>query len=163
MSLGTKYLIGLGCVLVLLSAAGCRTPTVGPDDMLDPRDIPIGHRFENGTRVKDANLVPVLFAYDSYSVSPAERHKLVVASEYLRSNRAMTVVLEGNCDERGSREYNMSLGERRAIAVRNYLLGLGVPNSRMQTKSYGEEMPADTRHNEQAWRKNRRVAFAVYE
>jgi peptidoglycan-associated lipoprotein len=72
------------------------------------------------------------------------------------------VIIEGHGDERGSREYNLALGERRALAIRDYLISLGVDPSIIQTKSLGEEMPAATGHDESAWRMNRRGVFAIY-
>jgi len=69
-------------------------------------------------------------------------------------------VVEGHCDERGTQEYNMALGERRALAVRDYLINLGVPGQNLLTISYGEERPVDPGHNEAAWAKNRRAEFS---
>ena len=73
------------------------------------------------------------------------------------------VIVEGNCDERGSNEYNLSLGELRAISIRDYLVTLGIDAQRIQSKSYGEEKPAVTGHDEGAWSKNRRGEFAVFQ
>ncbi|NIS71529.1 MAG: OmpA family protein, partial [Proteobacteria bacterium] len=69
--------------------------------------------------------------------------------------------IEGHCDERGTNEYNLALGERRAMSARNYLMSLGIPRNRLSTISYGEEMPVDSQHNEDAWAKNRRGHFVV--
>ena len=80
----------------------------------------------------------------------------------LRSNAQAGVIVEGHCDERGSREYNLALGERRALAVRAYLIGLGLDPARVQTKSMGEEQPAVFGHDESAWSKNRRVEFILF-
>ena len=73
------------------------------------------------------------------------------------------VLVEGNCDERGSNEYNMTLGENRAIIVRNYLVQNGIDGSRIQTRSYGEERPAAEGHDESAWALNRRAEFGIYD
>ena len=73
------------------------------------------------------------------------------------------VIVEGNCDERGSNEYNLSLGDLRAIAIRDYLVTLGIDAKRIQSKSYGEEKPAVSGHGEGAWSKNRRGEFAVFQ
>jgi peptidoglycan-associated lipoprotein len=72
------------------------------------------------------------------------------------------VVIEGHCDERGSREYNLALGERRALAVRAYLVGLGIDATRLQTKSYGEEQPVAMGHDESSWSRNRRAEFVLF-
>jgi len=106
---------------------------------------------------------PVYFDYDSFRVNDAELAKIQAVATKLRSARSIVCVTEGHCDERGSREYNMSLGEHRALAIRASLVSLGVDGSRIQTRSYGEEAPAVDGHNESAWRLNRRVEFAFYE
>jgi peptidoglycan-associated lipoprotein len=80
----------------------------------------------------------------------------------MASNPGVRLVTEGHCDERGSNEYNMSLGEHRADAVRAALLTRNIDGARVTTKSYGEEMPLDPGHGEDAWRVNRRVEFAFY-
>ncbi|UTW57982.1 OmpA family protein [Kordiimonas sp. SCSIO 12603] len=83
----------------------------------------------------------VLFAYDSSELSSAARGILAKQAEWLNHNRGVRVRIEGHCDERGTREYNLALGERRATAVKNYLVALGVPATRMETISYGKERP----------------------
>jgi peptidoglycan-associated lipoprotein len=103
----------------------------------------------------------VLFAFDSASVDETERAKVEKIAELLKASPTAVVVCEGNCDERGSNEYNMSLGERRALAVRAYLMSLGVDGGRIQTKSFGEEKPKDPGQTEEAYRVNRRVEFVV--
>ena len=108
-----------------------------------------------------ANLAVVLFDFDSAQVADPERAKVEAVAQYLKSNSDCVAVLEGNADERGSNEYNMSLGERRALAVRAYLVTLGVESTRLQTRSFGEEKPVQMEHEEGAWSLNRRVEFAV--
>lgn len=103
----------------------------------------------------------VLFAFDSATVDETERAKTEKVAEMLKANAAAVVVCEGHCDERGSTEYNMSLGERRALAVRAYLMSLGIDGSRIQTKSYGKEQPKDPAQTEEAYRVNRRVEFVL--
>ncbi|QBG49338.1 peptidoglycan-associated lipoprotein Pal [Verrucomicrobia bacterium S94] len=105
---------------------------------------------------------PVYFAYDSSQVNPEEAGKVEKVAELLNKNKWQGVIVEGHTDERGSREYNLALGERRALAVRDYLISLGVDPSKIQTKSYGEEMPDNMGHDESAWRANRRAVFAMY-
>jgi peptidoglycan-associated lipoprotein len=104
---------------------------------------------------------PVFFAYDSSQVNPEEAGKVEAVAKYLNKNKG-GVIVEGHGDERGSREYNLALGERRALAIRDYLINLGVNAANIQTKSYGEEMPVDMGHDEGAWRQNRRGVFAIY-
>ena len=102
----------------------------------------------------------VYFDYDSAQIKDSERSKIESVSSSMKGGSG-SVIVEGNCDERGSTEYNLALGERRALAVRAYLVGLGIDGARVQTKSYGEEKPVDPGHDEAAWSKNRRGEFVV--
>jgi peptidoglycan-associated lipoprotein len=120
-----------------------------------------GSRIEGSGTIVDAQLSAVQFAFDSAQVDDAERAKVEAAANYLKSNSGTYVTLEGHCDERGSTEYNMSLGERRAQSVSAYLMTLGVEGTRIQTKSFGKEKPKDMGHDENAWAVNRRVEFVV--
>ena len=121
-----------------------------------PRD----KAFETGTRVAD-KFENVLFDFDSAQIADGERAKLEAVATYMKSKLDTVVVLEGSCDERGSAEYNMSLGERRGMAARAYLVTLGIDATRMQTRSFGKEKPLNPGHDEAAWRENRRVEFNV--
>ena|SRR5579859_2240015 len=103
----------------------------------------------------------VYFDFDSSSVKPGEKSKISDVASYLKSNSSMAVRVEGNCDERGTEEYNRSLGERRALAVREELVTLGVEPNRVDTISYGKDRPADSGHDESAWKKNRRDEFIL--
>lgn len=105
---------------------------------------------------------PVMFAYDSSQVNPEEAGKVEAVAKHLNKGKSQGVIVEGHGDERGSREYNLALGERRALAIRDYLISLGVDAASIQTKSLGEEMPASMGHDEGAWRQNRRGVFAIY-
>ncbi len=111
--------------------------------------------------VASTDLTPVYFAFDSSAVSPGEMSKVSATADRLRSDRSLAVILEGHTDERGSREYNLALGERRALAVRDVLLSMGVSSDRIQTLSYGEEMPSVEGFDESAWSLNRRVEFQL--
>ena len=82
-------------------------------------------------------------------------------TEWLKSDHALMVVIEGHCDERGTREYNIALGEKRAVAVKKYLVSLGIPSYRIKTVSYGKERPAVVGSNPEAWSKNRRAVTVV--
>ena len=120
-----------------------------------------GTRIEGTGSIVDAQLVAIQFAFDSAQVADTERAKAEAAASYLKANSGTFVTLEGHCDERGSAEYNMSLGERRAQSVRTYLMNLGVDSTRIQTKSFGSEKAKDPGHEEKAWAANRRVEFVV--
>lgn len=132
---------------------------VGPGEEL-PFDMTRGELFDNGTPVAH-NVSPVYFAFDSYRVAPGEMVKIQMAAEHLRSNPRDVVVVEGHTDERGSREYNLALGERRSLAVRESLVGLGVSPDRIQTLSFGQESPAAAGSGEAVWSLNRRVEFNI--
>ena len=103
----------------------------------------------------------VYFDYDKSAIKTSEQGKLEDVAAYLKSHSEVALRVEGNCDERGTEEYNRSLGERRALGGREYLVRLGIDPSRIDTVTYGEDKPAETGHNEAAWSKNRRDDFVV--
>ena len=115
------------------------------------------------TRCTDVDFAPVYFGFDSTVVPQGELGKIDAVAQHLTAKTDRVVVVEGNCDERGSSEYNMSLGENRAIIIRNYLVQSGITADRIQTRSYGAEKPAVDGHDESAWAKNRRGEFAIYQ
>lgn len=171
---------------ILLSAAvallsGCRTPPPS-EDALEGEDglnaggwidgdgagafgadaLP-GGNFQDLPRIETpAGVEPVYFAYNDSSVPASESGKIAVVANFLRDNPGVVLVVEGNCDERGTNEYNMSLGEYRANAVRDAVTGAGISGQRIQTVSYGEERPAVIGSDESAWAQNRRADFAFY-
>jgi peptidoglycan-associated lipoprotein len=106
-------------------------------------------------------LKTIYFEFDSFLLSQASRDILYTNAEFMLKKYKGKVVLEGNCDERGSDEYNLALGENRAKAAKNYLLTLGVPAEQLSVVSYGKEKPVDNGHTEEAWAKNRRVDFTM--
>lgn len=99
----------------------------------------------------------VHFGFDSSSIDADNRETLEAHAAYLNANESVKIKLEGHCDERGTREYNLALGERRAQAVARLLAVLGIDRSRLDTTSYGEEKPVDEAHGDAAWKRNRRV------
>ena len=103
----------------------------------------------------------VLFDFDSYSIRSSERPKLEAIATWLNENPGTKVVMAGHTDDRGTTQYNLGLGERRALATRDYLLGLGIDVSRMSTVSYGEERPAQSGSGENAYSANRRTSVGV--
>lgn len=106
-------------------------------------------------------LSTVYFGFDSSSLSDAARSILDANASFLKTNSAVQVQVEGHADERGGVQYNLALGERRANAVRDYLVAMGVDSSRITTISYGKERPLDLGHDEAAWARNRRANFVV--
>jgi len=103
----------------------------------------------------------VYFDFDSYSIRSSERPKLEAIAAWLNQNPGARVVVAGHTDERGTTQYNLGLGARRALAARDYLLGLGIDVQRMSTISYGEERPARTGSGETTWSANRRAQVGV--
>ena len=103
----------------------------------------------------------VYFGYDSSALSDDAQATLMRQAGFLRGNPSLTVTIEGHCDERGTREYNLALGERRATAARDYLLAQGVDPARIRVISYGKERPVASRSTEQSWSKNRRAATVL--
>ncbi len=101
------------------------------------------------------------FDFDSSSIRPDARDILRTNADYFTHNRVFAITIEGHCDERGTAEYNMALGERRAQEVKTYLINLGVKESIIKTVSFGEEIPLDAASNEEAWAANRRAHFVV--
>jgi len=103
----------------------------------------------------------IYFEFDKSTLTPAAQDNLLRKAEWLRENADTTITIEGNCDERGTNEYNLALGDRRAESAKAFLVDLGIDPARISTISYGEERPVDPRHNEEAWAKNRRDHFVV--
>lgn len=101
------------------------------------------------------------FDFDKYDIRPDARPILNAIGKYLLENSDVEVLIEGHCDERGTREYNLVLGEQRALSTRRFLVSLGVSPARLHTVSYGKDRPLDPGHNEEAWAKNRRVEFKI--
>jgi peptidoglycan-associated lipoprotein len=103
----------------------------------------------------------IFFEYDSFDLTIEAKKILAEKAGFLNSHSTIKIRIEGNCDERGTEEYNLALGERRAKAAQDYLVFLGIASERLATVSYGEEKPINGGHNEAAWAKNRRTHFAI--
>jgi peptidoglycan-associated lipoprotein len=183
-------LLMIGLVLVF-AASGCkrkpgyvtRLPGSGAATG-DPADMGSGAKLDNGMVgggatgtgiaanaagshagwAEDASTFKsdtVYFGFDSAAIRAEEKSKITSIADYLKNNAAAAVRVEGNCDERGTAEYNRSLGDRRALAVREDLATLGVDPTRVDTLSYGFDRPAVQGHDESAWSKNRRDEFIL--
>jgi peptidoglycan-associated lipoprotein len=111
--------------------------------------------------VEAVELKTIYFDYDKFSLTNAGREDLKHNADWLKQNGNARVQIEGHCDERGTTEYNLALGERRANAVREFLMKMGIPKSRIDTISYGKERPSDMGHDDAAWAKNRRAVFVI--
>jgi len=169
--------------LAMLSTTGCikkRKPKVGTgmalsDEYTDQLDI-IGYNEDgtpiyadgaeelsartDGMEIGAGQFEAVYFEYDSPQLSPMEQGKIDSAVAYLQENPTQGIIIEGHCDERGSNEYNLALGERRALAVRAAMISQGIDGARITTRSYGEEQPVAFGHDDSAWRLNRRAEFS---
>ena len=110
---------------------------------------------------RSSPLKPVFFALDSDELTAESQKALDQNATLLKRYPGWAVTLEGHCDERGTAEYNLALGERRAVAARAYLVSLGIPADRLRTVSYGKEFPFDPGHDDSAWAKNRRAHFVI--
>ena len=107
----------------------------------------------------NANLNDIYFEFDKYNIRPGDAKILDSNAAWLKSNPRNLILIEGHCDERGTNEYNLALGERRAKSTMNYLVAQGVQASRITIISYGKERPVCSEHNEACWSKNRRSHF----
>jgi peptidoglycan-associated lipoprotein len=124
-----------------------------------PVDTVAGKSLDDLNR--DSPLRPIFFEYDSSEISDAGRGILEANAGVLKKYGSWVITIEGHCDERGTAEYNLALGERRAVAARTYLISLGVDANRLRTVSYGSEFPFDPAHQESAWSRNRRAHFVI--
>lgn len=151
---------GLGAALALAMVLGAcsKKNTKDDGDMaatgLNATDLGAGSTIPE--------LPPVYFAYDAFTLDAASRSSLQGHAAWLRNNPGVNIQVEGHCDERGTTEYNLALGERRAAAVRDFLIGQGIESGRVSTLSYGEERPSVTgASNEATWSRNRRGEFVL--
>ncbi len=139
-------------------------PTPYVQQETPPTMVPLSEELNHTNWVENPDQLKadtIHFAYDSSAVPSAEKSKISAVADFLKSNPNAAVRVEGNCDERGTEEYNRSLGERRALAARETLVGLGVASDRVDTISYGEDKPVDPGHTQAAWKQNRRDDFVV--
>jgi peptidoglycan-associated lipoprotein len=144
-------------------------PTQPPSPVVEQAVVPPEPGVESsGLNAKDLDalnrespLQPAFFAYDSSELDAAAQQTLNNNVQLLKQYPTWVITIEGHADERGTTEYNLALGDRRAIAVKNYLVALGIPSARILTISYGEERPADAGHDDRAWSQNRRAVTTV--
>ena len=167
-----KYLLIAGTALVLTACADktktqAPAPAAEPVEAVDtvpaepvaPVDAELLDAPEEGSQEaldQAADDALVYFGYDRYDLSAEARTSLQAQAAWLNDNPSVTITVEGHCDERGTREYNLALGDRRATSVKNYLVALGVNPSRVRTVSYGKERPMVTGSGETSWAQNRR-------
>jgi peptidoglycan-associated lipoprotein len=156
------------------SGAGSGNPSTAPEPAtpVSPPDKPIGenialnpdpHIFDDPNEDREKfKADTIYFDFDSSTIKPSEEAKLQDLANYFKaSTKQEGLIIEGNCDERGTEKYNLSLGERRALAAREYLSNLGVKTERLKTVTYGASRPVDAGHDESAWKQNRRDEFVL--
>ena len=157
------------------AGTGTAAPPAPPEPLAEPEapvaSVPVepgmtGSNVDYNARSLDelnreSPLQPVFYGYDSADVAADMQGTLQKNAEILRQYPSWVVTIEGHCDERGTAEYNLTLGERRAQAARAYLVSLGIPTERIKTVSYGKEFPFDPGATEEAYAKNRRAHFVV--
>lgn len=139
------------------AATGTEATATPPSDTIDSKPIGLDPKGSDGGSIP--GLSTVFFEYDQARLTADARKKLAENADWIKNNSNLTIQIEGHTDERGSVEYNLSLGERRAKSVKAYLESLGIDSKRMNIISYGEEKPLAPGDSESAWSKNRRANF----
>jgi peptidoglycan-associated lipoprotein len=149
------------------TGSGSRPPTP-PEPVREPQPVPpepIASDSLSGTDIDTLNrnspFQPVFFGLDQAEIDAPSQQVLNANAALMKKYPTWIVTIEGHSDERGTAEYNLALGERRALAARNYLVSLGIPADRLRTVSYGKEFPFEPGHDEGSWSKNRRAHFVV--
>jgi peptidoglycan-associated lipoprotein len=161
-----KTIILVMVLSVTMLIAGCcemqmPEPVVEPPPVVEPEPPPPPPPPPPEPEVKEIYLAPIFFDFDKYDLRSGDREILKRNADQLLENPDATIRIEGHCDERGTVEYNLALGEKRARAAMQFLVDMGVNPNRLSIVSYGEEKPLDPGHDERAWTKNRRVEFVL--
>ncbi|MCJ7508797.1 MAG: peptidoglycan-associated lipoprotein Pal [candidate division Zixibacteria bacterium] len=161
----------LSLVFLVAGCAGKKTmkPAVEPEISKAPEEKPIEvpttpePTKQPKVEKEVIALEMIHFEFDKYRLLPETKTILENNAEMLKAHPKVKVIIEGHCDERGTIEYNLALGEKRALSAKNYLVNLGISPDRLSAISYGKERPLDPRSNEEAWAKNRRGEFKIVE
>ncbi|MCR4662310.1 MAG: peptidoglycan-associated lipoprotein Pal [Endomicrobiaceae bacterium] len=172
-----NYLVVAFLFLCLVISACAKKQNVAPEDetyadqtqeisdldsaLLEPEEFSKEPSIRGVEFEQKISLGTVYFSFDSSKIPDNVLRILKENVKYLKANPSLNVVVEGHCDERGTIEYNLALGQKRAVKVKEYYVQLGIAPNRIATISYGEEMPQDNRHNEAGWAKNRRAETKV--
>jgi peptidoglycan-associated lipoprotein len=135
----------------------------GPGDVepIDATYSPETEKFTISEGRTNGPMLPIYYDFDKSNIRDDQKARLEGNADFLKANPRLDIRIEGNCDERGTNEYNMALGERRAQSAKKYLVNLGVPMHRINTMSYGEEKPLLYGHDEYSWAQNRRADFVI--
>lgn len=150
------------------TTGGSNRPPAPPTPVTEPQPVPVEPGAGDKLAERDLDDInknspfqPLFFGYDQADVSGDGQQVLNANAEIMKKYPTWIITIEGHADERGTAEYNLALGERRALAARNYLVSLGIPADRLRTVSYGKEFPFDPAHTEEAFSQNRRAHFVV--
>lgn len=162
----SRILVGVIFVAVIFGLVSCgKKKTAEPETSAGAAEGAVSEEkggvsdLESYGKGDGSKLLRVYFDFDSSELSPDARNRLENNAEYLKKRPKVVVTIEGNCDERGTNQYNLALGERRAWAAKKYLMTLGISGKRLKTKSNGEEKPLVQGTGEEVWRQNRRADF----
>lgn len=168
--LRSPFMAFIGLVFIIALSSCSKKEVVSDEPLMNPSDTsgataaegaPIGTGNAGEAGMASSDLQTVYFGFDSYALNSDTRNQLKNNLSWLKANPTAKVQIEGHCDEKGTVEYNMALGDRRANAVKTYLIKSGIEKGRIDTISYGKERPADSGHDEAAWSKNRRAVFIL--
>ena len=156
-------LFTLGCQKKAVSQAKAPASAAAPAAQPAPAPAPAPAAAAAAKVPSDWNITRngIYYEFDKSTLTPMAQDTLMRHAAWLRANSDVTVTIEGHADERGTNEYNLALGDRRADSAKAYLVDLGIPASRLTTISYGEERPLCTQQNEECWAKNRRAHFVI--
>ena len=164
------FLAAIGILLIVISGVSCGKKKeiaeeipidTTPPQAVDTTPVVPEEPPPPPPKLEESQFQTIYFDFDKYNLLSKAKASLEHNYELLKRFPNAIIKIEGHCDERGTVEYNLSLGEKRAKAARDYLIGLGIEPHRISVLSYGKERPVDLRHNEEAWAKNRRDEFRV--
>jgi peptidoglycan-associated lipoprotein len=158
-----KSIIFLCLVIFVLAFAGCTQKQLTKGDGTSSAESASAEQTmrEETASQNSSGLNDIHFDFDRSNLRPEDKQILSGHAKYLKNNKKVKIVIEGNCDERGTAKYNLALGDRRAREAKQYLVNSGVDSKRIKTISYGKGRPIDSEHNEEAWAKNRRDHFVI--
>ena len=166
---GVARVAALAMICIALGVAGCSS---NKPKAVEGQGVPLGDQNQSKSTIEDYSktglvggeggpLSDIHFGYNDYTVQPQDSSVLRSNANWLQSHPGSNVQVEGNCDERGSEEYNIALGAKRAQSAKDYLITLGISPGRLSTISYGKELPLCQEHDESCWQRNRRDHFVV--
>jgi peptidoglycan-associated lipoprotein len=167
--MNSRKILYVGILFIALVLSACSSKKADEAEMLPEQD-PTAIGREESLESKSIGIMegrtsgpmlPVYFGYDSYTIRGDQSPRMKVNADYLKDEEQVKIRIEGNCDPRGTREYNLALGEKRALGAKKYLINMGIASARITTVSLGEEKILLHGHDEMSWAQNRRDDFVV--